>query len=1167
MCGHRFAKSAMPTATPTYVPGRAHTRLPLPAGTLAGFVAAALAILLIAFLFYRSVTDTRRSADYVTHTIEVIDQLTGVLSTLKDAETGQRGYLLTGNESYLLPYTNATATIDGQLASLRVMTADNPPQLRRVEALAALARDKMAELRETVELLRRGDGQAARAIVGTDRGRVAMDRIRAAIAEMVQDERALLAQRQDTLQVGARQSAAVVFGGSALLLLLIVVAGVLASREHRARESQNWIRAGQMGLTLRLQGEQRLATLSETAVAFLASYLDAHAAVIHAPQADGSLKRIASYALPAGADTADSNAGTGLLGQAARERRTIVVRDVPPGYFSVESSLGSAGVRQLLIAPAVVDLSLQAVMEFGFFRPITRDDEELVARTGEALAIAIRTSADRTRLEDLLEETQRQAEELQTQQEELRVSNEELAEQGMSLKESTARLEEQRAELEQTNAQLEEQAELLESQKEALAEAQTRLQRRASDLEQANQYKSEFLANMSHELRTPLNSTLILSKLLADNKDGNLAAEQVRFAETIYSAGNDLLALINDILDLSKIEARKIELEIAPLRIRETAETLSRALAPLAQQKHVGFAITVDPSAPEQIESDGQRIAQIIRNLVSNAVKFTEHGDVTVRVYSSASQTVSFSVHDTGIGIAPDQQEVIFEAFRQADGSTHRKYGGTGLGLSISRDLARLLGGDIAVSSEPGRGSTFTLTIPVSYSQPAGGPGDGATVRTAGKVQSAQPSSAPATGHRARTAPDAQGEDYDDRAHLTPGSRRILVIEDDLRFASILRDLAHELGYQCVIAPSAREGLLLAHSHSPSAVLLDINLPDKSGLAVLDQMKRDPELRALPVHILSVADYSREALERGAIGYSLKPVKRDELVDAFTRLEAKFSQNLRRVLVVEDDERQRDSIRQLLSMNDVEITDARNAVEALEALRTTTFDCMVMDLNLPDLSGYQLLQKMADHEVISFPPVIVYTGRALNRDEEQALRRFATSIIIKGARSPERLLDEVTLFLHQVEAKMPPDHQRMLRQVRARDATLEGRRILVVEDDVRNVFALTSVLEPYGAIVQVARNGKEALVALQEQAGKPGASIDLVLMDIMMPEMDGLTAMREIRKRHEWNKLPVIALTAKAMPDDQESCLAAGANDYIAKPLDAEKLVSLVRVWMPKSRE
>jgi len=1094
----------------------------------------------------------------VTQTLEVRHRLEELLSSVKDAETGQRGFLLTGEERYLDPYTNAKAALPGELKGLRSLTGDNPRQQQRIDTLEQLTVEKTAELGQTIALRRAGNVEGALALVRSDRGKAAMDRIRELLGEMESEERALLAIRQQEWQDAVILSSRVTSGGSVLLIALIVVAGVVMSRDHRTRSTQAWLRTGQMGLSRRIEGEQRLEQLGDNVLGFLADYLDAQVGAVYVAEGGGRFRRVAGYAIPPGTEGELLRAGDGIIGQAAKDNRALHVTDVPDGYLPVASSLGRGTPSALLVAPASVDGVVHAVVELGFFHRVGAADRELLDRVSESLGVAVRASKDRTRLEELLEETQRQAEELQTQQEELRVNNEELEEQGRALRESQARLETQQSELEQINTQLEEQTQILEQQKDDLSRAQTVLTEKAAELERSNQYKSEFLANMSHELRTPLNSSLILAKLLADNKDGNLTAEQVKFAQTISSAGDDLLTLINDILDLSKIEAGKVEVNLEAVLIPPMVRTLVKTFHPIAEEKGLGFSVTVEPGTPERMETDVQRLGQILKNLLSNALKFTEKGEVALRAFSQSDRTVSFAVRDTGIGIPAHQQSAIFEAFRQADGSTHRKYGGTGLGLSISRDLARLLGGDITVQSAPGKGSVFTLTLPLVYSARS----EARTPSTTAAVGAPAPSPSPAAPSGAPALRPIAMDD--DRERLTPDGRRILVVEDDPRFAAILRDLAHERGFQCVVTHSANDGLAAASAYVPSAILLDINLPDHSGLGVLDQLKHNPRTRHIPVHVLSVADYTQEALERGAIGYALKPVKREQLVDAFQQLEAKFTQSLRRVLVVEDDDRQRESIRQLLEGAEVQITDVKNAGQALEQLQAATFDCMVMDLNLPDLSGYELLETMAGQDDVSFPPVIVYTGRSLTRDEEQGLRRFSKSIIIKDARSPERLLDEVTLFLHQMEEKLPPERQRMLKVARDREAHLEGRRVLVVEDDVRNVFALSSVLERKGAKVEIARNGKEAIDALTRSTAQAGGTIDLVLMDIMMPEMDGFTAMREIRKRPEWKKLPIIALTAKAMKDDQEKCLAAGANDYIAKPLDVEKLLSLVRVWMPK---
>ncbi|PZO82580.1 MAG: histidine kinase, partial [Micavibrio aeruginosavorus] len=779
--------------------------------------------------------------------------------------------------------------------------------------------------------------------------------------------------------------------------------------------------------------------------------------------------------------------------------------------------------------------------------------------SSEAIGLAVRTAEYRKNLQNLLEETQQQAEELQSQTEELRVSNEELEEQGRALKESQSRLEQQQAELEQTNVQLEEQAQQLELQKEDLTRANTAVLLKAKELEQASQYKSDFLANMSHELRTPLNSSLILAKLLADNPHENLTQEQVEFAKTIQSAGNDLLTLINDILDLAKIESGHMEISAEDIRISRLSDDLLRTFNPIAHQKGLSLSVNIAQDCPEKINTDKVRFEQILKNLLSNALKFTEKGKVELSIANSPSGGISFSVIDTGIGISPEQQKAIFDAFRQADGTINRKYGGTGLGLSISKELARLLGGKIEVSSTSGEGSVFTVTIPARY--------DGSLVGAKEEPYASSIVTEPEFMPKAKRTEASfkrEADVDDDRYKLSKGRHCMLIIEDDLSFARIMYDLAHEMGFDCLIATTAEEAMVVAKQYLPDAIVLDIGLPDNSGLSVLDRLKRNPHTRHIPVHVVSGDDYSQTALSLGAVGYMLKPVKREQLAESLKNLETRFSQDMRRILLVEDDHVQRESVRRLLASDNLEIVDVGTAAECLVQLKAGTFDCMVLDLSLPDASGYSLLETLSKEDDYSFPPVIVYTGRDLSLQDEQQLRRYSKSIIIKGAKSPERLLDEVTLFLHKVVTDLPPEQQKMIQKAQNRDSILEGRRILIVEDDIRNVYSLTNILEPHGVSLMIARNGVEAIDMLEKSSQDPQKKIDLVLMDVMMPEMDGMTATREIRKKREWKKLPIIMLTAKAMKNDQEQCLSAGANDYMAKPLDVEKLLSLVRVWMPR---
>ena len=1160
----------------------------IPRTLMAGFMLAALATMVIALVNYQASETRAKAVDSMDRTAAAMRQLNRLSGSLKDAETGQRGYLLTGDASYLQPYEQALTAITGEMAALKSATADDPAQTVLVVQIDDVTQQKLKELDKTIALRKTGDMDGALALVRTDVGRSIMDRVRDLTSDLstLQNQQ-LVARRQQWVDA-ATASAHYSWGGSLVLLALICASAAMTAREYRVKARQSWVSAGISGLGQRIQGDHRLEDLGQLALDYLATYLKAAVGAAYVADCEGGFSLFGGFALSRERLAQKLINGEGLVGQAARSRQLLHVRDVPASHLPVSSSTGQSNPVELLVAPAMENGEVFAVIELGFCRPLGDAERTLMERASEMLAVAIRSGIDRSRLQALLEETQRQSEELQTQQEELRVNNEELEQQSRILQESQAQMEVQQTELEQTNAHLEEQTQQLEYQREQLLRTQSAMTDKARELELASQYKNEFLANMSHELRTPLNSTLILAKLLGDNKLGNLNTDQVKYAQTISAAGNDLLALINDILDLSKIEAGQATVSVEPVSVARALQSLMDPLRPLAHEKGLALTATVAPDVPAGIETDPLRLGQVLKNLLSNAIKFTEQGAVALHVSRNPDDTLSFSVKDSGIGIPEHQQALIFEAFRQADGSTHRKYGGTGLGLSISRDLAHLLGGSLSVRSAPGEGSVFTLVIPRHLASPAGNtqeakPHGTASSHTnaAASAGHAAPAQRPYDGQTHRTTPPVYAPPHAPAAPVVhhsaagelaevfappekAGARSILVIEDDERFAHILRDLAAEMDFECHLTHNAADGLAFATQRQPSAIVLDVNLPDFSGLGVLDQLKRNPVTRHIPVHVVSVADYSQEAMGRGAVGYALKPVKRDELVHALQRLEAKFTQNLRRVLVVEDDERQRESVSHLLSRDDVEIVGAGTAAAALLHLRGSTFDCMVMDLNLPDLSGYELLQQMTEEDGVSFPPVIVYTGRALSRDEEQQLRRFSKSIIIKDARSPERLLDEVTLFLHQVESELSPEHRQMLQMARNRESALEGRTILIVEDDVRNVFALSSILEPTGIHVEIARNGIEAIHALGRAESGESTKIDLVLMDIMMPEMDGYTAMREIRNRPEWRRLPIIALTAKAMKDDQEKCLAAGANDYIAKPLDVEKLLSLVRVWMPK---
>ncbi|QRY77446.1 response regulator [Pseudomonas sp. PDNC002] len=1110
---------------------------------------------------------------WVEHTDRVISSANEMQRLSVDQESGLRGFLITADPRFLEPLEQARPRINAGLKSLAQLVADNPPQVERVQRLSAMQDEWMTFAQEMIQLRR--NGQETTDAIRSGRGKSMMDAIRAQYASLINTEQQL---RHDRNQFASSLSTGVVI----LYLVFSIVVGALLAYFGRRQllslsesygeslrrqvlhneqlQQQAWLRDGQSRLGDQLIGQQSLPLLGRSLMEFLGDFVGSPIGALYVRDDHGGLLRGATYGF-AREDGGEEYfaADESLIAQAARQRKLRVLEGLPADYLKVNSALGNGSPVSVALLPLLSEGGVVGVLELGFLRSLSEREQAFLQGVSETLGSAVAAALHRQRQQDLLAETQQLNEELQVQQEELKTANEELEEQSRVLKESQAHLEAQQAELEQTNERLAEQTQELAAQRDdldtkntELNQARLDLQGRADELQRASRYKSEFLANMSHELRTPLNSSLILARLLADNEQGNLDDEQVKFAESIYGAGNDLLNLINDILDISKVEAGKLEVRPENASVRRLVEAVEGLFRPQADDKGLSFVAEVAEDAPAMLFSDRQRVEQILKNLLSNAFKFTDAGEVSLRV-SAAPEGLRFDVRDSGIGIAEDQLQRIFEAFQQADGATNRRYGGTGLGLSISRDLAHLLGGSIIVSSQPGKGSVFSLLLPLNYEAPAevespSAPAPLAAVAPA-PVQVLEPMV------RAPVAATFA----DDREQASVGQRCVLVVEDEPKFARILYDLAHELGYRCLVAMGAEEGLRLADQHAPDAILLDMHLPDESGLAVLQRLKANPRTRHVPVHVVSVEDRSEAALHLGAIGYALKPTSREQLREVFGKLEAKLTQEVKRILLVEDDPLQRDSVSRLIGDDDIEITAVEQGEQALELLRKNIYDCMIIDLKLPDMQGNELLRRMGEEEICSFPPVIVYTGRNLTRDEEAELLKYSRSIIIKGARSPERLLDEVTLFLHKVESQLSSERQRMLRTSRNRDRAFEERRILLVDDDVRNIFALTSALEHKGARVEVARNGREAIEKLN-QVG----DIDLVLMDVMMPEMDGYEATRLIRQDARWKKLPILAVTAKAMKDDHELCLRAGANDYLAKPIDLDRLFSLIRVWLPK---
>ncbi|HLN22009.1 MAG TPA: response regulator [Bacteroidales bacterium] len=857
--------------------------------------------------------------------------------------------------------------------------------------------------------------------------------------------------------------------------------------------------------------------------------------------------------------------GEGLIGQAALEKEIINFSELPDDYIRITSGIGDAVPRNVIIAPFVYENRTLGVIELGSVTEFSEEAFEFIRLVVENIAISIMSSVNRMQMARLLEVTKAQAEELQVQQEELRQTNEELETQASALKKSEESLQAQQEELRVINEELEEKTNRLEEHKDSierqnknLEKARSDIEKKARELEITNRYKSEFLANMSHELRTPLNSLLLLAQSLTENKTGNLTNQQIQAASIIYNSGNDLLKLINDILDLSKIESGKMQLALTLVPVSGIESSIRDYFSHVITEKGLELKIDIREGVPENLYTDEQRLNQILRNLLSNAVKFTEKGGIYVSVYKPEDEIavegrdlVAISIKDTGIGIHADQQEQIFEAFHQVDGSISRRYSGSGLGLSITRELTRLLQGKITLKSEPGKGSEFIITIPAradEYYQP--------------QTKTEVPEPAISKGYSQPLSRESKTEEKkqviipDDRDSLKEDDPLILIIEDDIKFAVLLQNICHDKGFKCLVTVSGEEGIELSAKYRPKGIILDLKLPGMTGWEVLDELKLSAETRHIPVHIMSGYEETLEAYNKGAIGYLMKPVTKEKIETAIDQMQSYMSGNIRNLLIIEDDSNLRKSIRVLLDARDINITESTTAEDAISQISEKHFDCIVLDLGLPDVTGFEMLRELKNKN-IKVPPVVVYTGKELTREENAELQHYTQNIIIKGVKSEERLLDETALFLHRVIKDMPEHQRKIMSNLYDKEEMFRGKKILIVDDDMRNVFAITSVLEAGHMNVISAADGKKALQILEK---KP--DFDLILMDIMMPEMDGYETVRRIRKSTKMRNIPIIMLTAKAMKEDRDKSLAAGANDYLSKPVDVGKLLNLMRIWL-----
>jgi CheY-like chemotaxis protein/signal transduction histidine kinase/HAMP domain-containing protein len=931
---------------------------------------------------------------------------------------------------------------------------------------------------------------------------------------------------------------------------------------------QDWLKTNLARFTRLLQGQRDLKAVTSLILSELAPLVSAHHSVFYMMDSkglDSRLQMIASYGYRSSRDVPTAfSPGEGLVGQCALEKQRIWLTNVPRDYIMVSSGLGAAPPTNIVVLPILFEQQVKAVIEIASLDRFTETHLSFLDQLMESIGVVLNTIEANSRTESLLIQSQSLAQELQQ-------TNQELAEKARLLSDQNIEVERKNSEVEQAKLALEE---------------------KATQLALSSKYKSEFLANMSHELRTPLNSLLILAQQLSDNPEGNLTEDQVEFARTIHGSGSDLLTLINDILDLSKIESGTVTLEVSEYRFQHLRNYVERTFRHMAEAKKIQFSIELADNLPTSMMTDTTRLQQILKNLLSNAFKFTEHGQVALHIglansgwsadhpgLCQAEGVLAFSVTDTGIGIATDKLQLIFEAFQQADGSTARKYGGTGLGLSISRELARLLNGEIRVESVVSEGSIFTLYLPYSKSgfvnyeplQPTSSQApmlttnviysrDEATLGTVGGNSFASQDQHESMAAHANMLSDLpEDTTFDDRALIAPGDPSILIVEDDPRFAKTLLDFARERNFKGIVTIHSDSALTLARDYSPTAILLDIDLPDIDGFTVLDRLKRDPGTRHIPVHVLSNQKERERSLRHGAISYLPKPVDLERLQEEFNRIQQFLTGGKRSLLLVEDDRSQRDAIIELIGESDVDIVAVETGKDALQSLNKNRFDCVVLDLTLPDMNGIELLDSIGKNQALRNLPIVIYTAKELERKEETRLKKIAKTVVLKDARSPERLLDETALFLHRSQASMPESQRRMLERIQADDNGLAGRQVLIVDDDLRNIFALSSVLERQQMKVLFAENGRDGIEVLENNP-----SIEIVLMDIMMPEMDGYDTMRAIRKIPKFKQLPIITLTAKAMKGDRDKCISAGASDYITKPVDIAQLLSLMRVWLHK---
>ncbi len=1143
---------------------------------LLGFIISIILVFAVGILSYRSINQLEDDNKWVDHTQKVIKTSNNLLQLLIDGETGMRGYGATNKKVFLDPYYAALPKIAQDLNQLKILIQDNPVQVKRVDSLKYLVAQELGILKLNISTRETKGLDFMVAHLMFLNGKHIMDQIRDLNEHITNEENRLLVLRQEKSHSASTQTITIIIVGSLIFLVIIILlfiyiqgtfaeqkrteAQILSTNQELEKvleenEAKNWLLTGTGKLNEMVQGEQTEKELSEKIINEACVYTNAQAGTLYLfNESESCLDFMAGYAFH-NLDTIKKQIKLteGWVGQAAADKKAKIVKGKLNENIGLESSILKQDIHETFIVPFFFNKKLRGVFEIAYLNGLNTRNTHYLKLIADIVGVAVNTSQSRSKMHDLFEETQQQAEELASQQEEMRVTNEELVLKTEMLQSSEEELRVQQEELRNTNAELEEKASLLEEKNQAIEEARRVVSEKMEELENTGKYKSEFLANMSHELRTPLNSILVLARILKDNKPNTLTEDQIKYSSVIFNAGNDLLTLINDILDLSKMESGKLELHYEKVRVTEIAYDMETLFGEVAKGKNITFTTLRAPNLPEYIFTDQQRAEQVIKNLLSNAFKFTtESGSVTININLEPNGVdIAFGIKDSGIGIAYDKQKLIFEAFQQADGSTSRKYGGTGLGLSISRELTSLLGGSIRLTSTPGQGSEFTLVLPIEGKQPAIADSNIASVDTwiddiksdTLPLQTMLPINSAASG---RAEP------------------LVVIVEDDKNFANILQEYATDHGYKAILVHNGDDAYQTIKENQPDAVILDIMLPGKDGWTILKELKKDQLTVNIPVHLMSASDAAATKIKKaGAISFLKKPINTDVLANLFNDMTAKSGNAFKQILLVEDHQMQSHALKELMEKQGITVDQAFDGASAFKMVNEHAYQCVILDLNLPDISGLDLLDKIKEIDHFADLPVIINTAMELDKTSVTRLMHYANAMVVKNNKSSERLIDEVNLFLNKINsiADKPgnTDAKGVKKAFSSDKNILKNKKILIVDDDMRNIFALSSALENYEMQVVIASDGEESLTKLAQVA-----DIDMVLMDIMMPKMDGYEAMKQIRKETKWAHLPIIALTAKAMKDDREKCIAAGANDYITKPVDIDRLLSLMQIWLEK---